>query len=55
MEDKPYKKIYVHLKQRKRISKRGNRKDRSGIIHNRMTIEKRPKIVQKEVDTVILR
>lgn len=45
--DKPYKKIYTHLKHGRRRRKRGNRKDSRGIIHNRVSIEKRPKIVQK--------
>jgi IS30 family transposase len=47
MVDTPYKKIYAHLKHGKRRRKRGNRKDSRGIIHNRVSIEKRPKIVQK--------
>ena len=45
--DKPYKKMYTHLKHGRRRRKRGNRKDSRGIIHNRVSIEKRPKIVQK--------
>jgi IS30 family transposase len=47
MVDTPYKKIYAHLKHGKRRRKRGNRKDSRGIIHNRVSIEKRAKIVQK--------
>ena len=45
--DKPYKKMYTHLKHGRRRRKRGNKKDSRGIIHNRVFIEKRPKIVQK--------
>jgi len=45
--DKPYKKMYTHLKHGRRRRKRGNRKDSRGIILNRVSIEKRPKIVQK--------
>ena len=47
MVDTPYKKIYAHLKHGKHRRKRGNGKDSRGIIHNRVSIEKRPKIVQK--------
>ena len=47
--DKPYKRIYQHLKHGKRRRKRGNRKDTRGIIHHRVPIEKRPKIVQKRI------
>lgn len=45
--DKLYKSIYQDLKHGKRRRKRGNRKDSRGIIHNRVPIDKRPKIVQK--------
>jgi IS30 family transposase len=45
--DKHYKRIYQDLKHGKRRRKRGNRKDSRGIIHNRVQIDKRPKIVQK--------
>jgi IS30 family transposase len=45
--DKGYKKIYKHLKHCKRRRKRGSRKDNMGIIHNRVSIESRPKIVKK--------
>jgi IS30 family transposase len=47
--DKPYKRIYLHLKHGKRRRKRGNRKDARGIIPNRVPIEKRPKIVSKRI------
>jgi transposase, IS30 family len=47
--DKPYKRIYLHLKHGKRRRKRGNRKDTRGIIPNRVPIEKRPKIVSKRI------
>jgi IS30 family transposase len=47
MVDTPYKKIYAHLKHGKYRRKRGNRKDSRGIIHTRVSIEKRPKFVQK--------
>lgn len=46
-ENKEYKKLYQLLKHGKRRRKRGNRKDSRGIIRNRVSIEKRPKIVQK--------
>ena len=45
--NKGYKKIYKHLKHCKRRRKRGSRKDNRGIIHNRVSIESRPKIVKK--------
>ncbi|OYW81256.1 MAG: hypothetical protein B7Y37_12600 [Sphingobacteriia bacterium 28-36-52] len=45
--DKPYKRIYLHLKHGRRRRKRGNQKDKRGIIPNRVPIEKRPKIVNK--------
>jgi IS30 family transposase len=47
--DKPYKRIYQCLKHGRRRRKRGNRKDTRGIIHHRIPIEKRPKIVQKRI------
>lgn len=47
--DIPYKRIYQHLKHARRRTKRGNRKDNRGIIHNRVPIEKRPKIVEKRI------
>lgn len=45
--DKPYKRIYLHLKHARRRKKRTNQKDNRGIIPNRVPIEKRPKIVGK--------
>jgi IS30 family transposase len=45
--DIPYKKIYQHLKHGRRRRKRGARKDSRGIIHNRVSIENRPEIVQQ--------
>jgi len=55
--ERHYKKIYNHLKHGRRRRKRGYRKDNRGIIHDRVSIEKRPKIVKqrkrpgdKEVD-----
>ena len=47
--DKSYKRIYLHLKHARRRRKRSNRKDNRGIIHNRVPIEKRPKIVEKRI------
>jgi IS30 family transposase len=47
--DKQYKRIYQHLKHGKRRRKRGNRKDSRGIIHDRIPIEKRPKVVEKRI------
>lgn len=49
LADKPYKRIYQHLKHGRRRRKRGNRKDTRGIIHHRVPIDKRPKIVQKRI------
>jgi IS30 family transposase len=46
-ENKLFKKLHTLLKHGKRRRKRGNRKDSRGIILNRVSIEKRPKIVQK--------
>jgi IS30 family transposase len=45
--NKGYKKIYTHLKHCKRRRKRGARRDNRGIIHYRVSIERRPKIVNK--------
>jgi IS30 family transposase len=45
--DKPFKKIYSLLKHGKRRRKRGSRKDSRGIIHNRVSIDKRPKVVKQ--------
>ncbi len=47
--DKPYKRIYLHLKHGRRRRKRGNQKDSRGIIPNRVPIDKRPKIVSKRI------
>ncbi|WP_439504682.1 IS30 family transposase [Sediminibacterium sp.] len=47
--DKPYKRIYLHLKHARRRKKRTNQKDNRGIIPNRVPIEKRPKIVSKRI------
>ena len=49
LADKPYKRIYLHLKHGRRRRKRGNRKDSRGVIPNRVPIEKRPKIVEKRI------
>jgi IS30 family transposase len=47
--DKGYKRIHNLLKHGRRRRKRGSRKDSRGIIHDRVPIEKRPKIVQKRI------
>lgn len=54
------KQLYLHLKHARRRRKRGNYKDNRGLIANRVSIEKRPKIVDKrerlgdmEVDLII--
>lgn len=47
--DNRYKRLYRLLKHGKRRRKRGARKDSRGIIHHRVPIEKRPKIVQKRL------
>jgi len=47
--DKCYKKIYQLLKHGKRRRKRGARKDSRGIIHDRVPIEKRSKMVNKRI------
>lgn len=47
--DKPFKRIYLHLKHARRRRKRGNQKDNRGIIPNRVPIEKRPDIVEKRI------
>ena len=59
-KNRPYKNLYKSLKHGKRRRKRGNYKDTRGIIPNRVSIEKRPKIVEKrgrigdvEVDLII--
>ncbi len=46
-ENKHYKKLYQCLKHGKRRRKRGNRKESRGIIPNRISIEKRPVIVNE--------
>jgi len=43
----PYKNVYKQLKHGKRRRKRGNYKDTRGLIPNRVSIEKRPAIVEK--------
>ena len=45
--DRAYKNLYKYLKHAKRRRKRGNCKDRRGVIANRVPIEARPKIVSK--------
>ena len=45
--NKAYKNLYKHLKHGKRRRKRGNYKDTRGIIPNRVSIDKRPKIVNE--------
>lgn len=45
--DLPYKNLYRYLAHGKRRHKRGKRHDSRGIIHNRVSIEKRPLIVNK--------
>jgi transposase, IS30 family len=47
LKNKPYKLLHKHLKHGKRRRKRGNYKDTRGLIPNRVSIEKRPKIVEK--------
>ncbi|HEY0056906.1 MAG TPA: IS30 family transposase, partial [Pedobacter sp.] len=54
------KRLYLHLKHARRRRKRGNYKDNRGLIRWRVSIEKRPKIVDKrkrlgdmEVDLII--
>lgn len=46
-EDRGYKKLYEYLRHGRRRRKRGNRKDSRGIIPNRVSIEKRPLVVNK--------
>lgn len=46
-EDKEYKYIYRYLKHGKRRQKRGRLRDSRGVIHGRVSIEKRPAIVNK--------
>jgi IS30 family transposase len=45
--NKEYKTLYKYLKHGRRKRKRGNYKDSRGLITNRVSIEKRPKIVEK--------
>jgi len=59
-EDIEDKRLYLHLKHARRKRKRGNYKDNRGLIAHRVSIEKRPKIVNKrkrmgdmEVDLII--
>lgn len=46
-KDKKDKQLYLHLAHGRRRRKRGLRRDSRGIIHNRVSIEKRPAIVNK--------
>jgi len=46
-EGKQFKFLYKQLKHGKRRRKRGNYKDTRGLIPNRVSIERRPKIVEK--------
>lgn len=46
-QNRPYKNLYKYLKHGRRRRKRGNRKDLRGLIPNRVSIEDRPKIVEK--------
>jgi IS30 family transposase len=46
-QNKEFKQLYSYLKHGKRRRKRGNRKDRRGIIPNRVSIEQRPQIIDK--------
>lgn len=46
-KDRRFKKLHLHLKNCRRKRKRGKRKDSRGIIPNRVSIEKRPKIVNR--------
>ena len=46
--DKPFKKIHKLLRHGKRRRKRGSRKDSRGIIHDRVSIDKRPKVVKQQ-------
>ena len=48
-QNKNYKELYRYLKHGKRRRKRGNRKDARGVIPNRISIEARPKIVEKRI------
>ena len=46
-ENQEYEQLYCYLKHGKRRRKRGNRKDRRGIIPNRVSIELRPLVIDK--------
>ena len=46
-DDKSFKKIYNLLKHGKRRRKRSSRNDSRGIIHDRVPIDKRPKVVKQ--------
>ncbi len=46
-KNKPFKTLYKYLKHGRRKRKRGNYKDSRGLIQNRVSIDKRPKIVEK--------
>ena len=46
-QNKEFKQLYSYLKHGKKRRKRGNRKDRRGIIPNRVSIEQRPQIIDK--------
>jgi len=46
-ENRGYKNLYKQLKHGKRRRKRGNYKDSRGLIPNRVSIEERPKVVDK--------
>jgi IS30 family transposase len=45
--DIPFKKIHNLLRRGKRRQKRGFRKDSRGIIHDRVPIDKKPKVVKQ--------
>jgi len=45
--DAPYRYLYQHLKHGRRRRKRGNHHDNRGCIPNRISIEKRPGVVEK--------
>jgi IS30 family transposase len=45
-ENRPFKNLYKQLKHGRRKRKRGNYKDARGLIPNRVSIEKRPKVVE---------
>ncbi len=46
--DKPFEKIFNLLRHGKRRRKCGYRKDNRGIIHDRVSIDKRPKVVTQQ-------